>query len=251
MTEEQVSVAMTDTAELIFHVVEQGVLKLICGLGNKGQNARRSILGDCGSDHAKFVGGLHQCPGSDVRIPLQHARVRTSEPKGHSQLYDSSVALDLTFLRMTRGDAGRNVKSVTLPDRLRSFSQSFAALAPGGRLACRGVQEHRSWNGRCRRLERRIDRLHITFRSALAATRHAHQRLLQQNLPITDSCTATNDVQRVAMIYSITVSARSRNDSGIVRPRALAVFRLTTSSNLVGCSTGRSAGLPPLRILST
>jgi riboflavin kinase/FMN adenylyltransferase len=23
------------------------------------------------------------CPGSDVRIPLQHALVRTSEPKGH------------------------------------------------------------------------------------------------------------------------------------------------------------------------
>src|SRR2546427_11400640 len=33
-------------------------------------------------------------------------------------------------------------------------------------------------------------------------------------------------------------------------PRALAVFRLMTSSNFVGCSTGRSAGLAPFRILS-
>src|SRR5260370_38842551 len=33
-------------------------------------------------------------------------------------------------------------------------------------------------------------------------------------------------------------------------PRALAVWRLMTSSNLVACSTGRSAGLAPLRILS-
>jgi hypothetical protein len=33
-----------------------------------------------------------------------------------------------------------------------------------------------------------------------------------------------------------------------VRPSALAVFMLITSSNLVGCSTGRSAGLVPLRI---
>src|SRR5689334_12634070 len=33
--------------------------------------------------------------------------------------------------------------------------------------------------------------------------------------------------------HSITSSARSRNDSGIVRPRALAVFRLITSSYLV------------------
>ena len=37
---------------------------------------------------------------------------------------------------------------------------------------------------------------------------------------------------------------------GIVRPRALAVRRLMTSSNFVGCSTGRSAGLAPSRIRS-
>jgi hypothetical protein len=34
----------------------------------------------------------------------------------------------------------------------------------------------------------------------------------------------------------------------MVRPSALAVFRLMTSSNFVGCSMGRSAGLAPLRI---
>ncbi len=45
-------------------------------------------------------------------------------------------------------------------------------------------------------------------------------------------------------------SARIRSDCGIVRPRALAVLRLMTSSNLVGCSTGRSAGFAPLKILS-
>jgi len=49
----------------------------------------------------------------------------------------------------------------------------------------------------------------------------------------------------------ITSSARWSTDCGIVNPRALAVLRLITSSNLVGCSTGRSAGLAPLRILST
>src|SRR5215831_11039608 len=31
-----------------------------------------------------------------------------------SQMYDASVALDLTFLQMTCGTAGRNVKSATL-----------------------------------------------------------------------------------------------------------------------------------------
>jgi hypothetical protein len=51
--------------------------------------------------------------------------------------------------------------------------------------------------------------------------------------------------------YSITSSARARIDCGTVSPSALAVLRLTTISNVVGCSTGRSAGLAPLRILST
>jgi hypothetical protein len=50
---------------------------------------------------------------------------------------------------------------------------------------------------------------------------------------------------------SITSSARSRNDSGIVRPSALAALRLITNSNFVGCSIGRSAGLAPFKILST
>jgi Transposase len=54
-----------------------------------------------------------------------------------------------------------------------------------------------------------------------------------------------------AVHYWITSSARASTAGGIVRPRALAVFRLMTSSNFVGCSTGRSLGFAPLRILST
>ena len=55
----------------------------------------------------------------------------------------------------------------------------------------------------------------------------------------------------IRLPHSITSSTRDRNDSGIVSPSALAVLRLTTSWNLVGCWTGRSAGLAPFRILST
>ena len=51
--------------------------------------------------------------------------------------------------------------------------------------------------------------------------------------------------------HLITFSARIITTGGIVKPSALAVLRLITSSNLVGCSTGRSAGLVPFRILST
>src|SRR5262245_1273439 len=43
--------------------------------------------------------------------------------------------------------------------------------------------------------------------------------------------------------HSITWSARASSVGGIVSPRALAVLRLITSSNLVGCATGKVAGL--------
>ena len=51
--------------------------------------------------------------------------------------------------------------------------------------------------------------------------------------------------------YLITLSALTSTFGGIVTPICLAVFRLITNSNFLGCSTGRSAGLAPLRILST
>jgi Domain of unknown function (DUF892) len=73
--------------------------------------------------------------------------------------------------------------------------------------------------------------------------------------PIADVIRWLSDVRFVPIaevaVYSITSSARARREGGIVRPISLAVFRLMTSSNRVGCSTGRSAGLPPLRIFAT
>src|SRR5262249_46041153 len=51
--------------------------------------------------------------------------------------------------------------------------------------------------------------------------------------------------------HSITSSASASSVGGTVRPSARAVLRLITNSNLVGCWTGRSAGLAPLRITST
>src|SRR5262249_24115709 len=58
--------------------------------------------------------------------------------------------------------------------------------------------------------------------------------------------------RRSSTLYSMISSARNSSGCGIFGPSGvLAVFRLITSSNLVACSTGRSAGLAPLRILST
>src|SRR6516162_6678316 len=63
----------------------------------------------------------------------------------------------------------------------------------------------------------------------------------------------THAVQQNELLFdhdSITSSARVRIVGGTVIPIALAVLRLIRSSNFVGCSTGRSAGFAPLRILS-
>ena len=51
------------------------------------------------------------------------------------------------------------------------------------------------------------------------------------------------------MSHLITFSALIITTGGIARPRALAVLSLIISSNLVGCSTGRSAGLAPLVVV--
>ena len=56
---------------------------------------------------------------------------------------------------------------------------------------------------------------------------------------------------RQASVHSITSSARASSVGGTLRPSALAVFMLITSSNLDGRSTGRSAGLVPFKMRST
>ena len=60
-------------------------------------------------------------------------------------------------------------------------------------------------------------------------------------------CERTKPRDEVAPSHSITSSARASSVGGTVRPSALAVLRLMTNSNLVGCITGRSAGFSPLR----
>ena len=66
-----------------------------------------------------------------------------------------------------------------------------------------------------------------------------------------DFLTIAHGMLPVANFHRITLSARASTLGGIVRPICFAVLRLITSSNLVGCSTGRSPGLAPLRMRST
>ena len=50
--------------------------------------------------------------------------------------------------------------------------------------------------------------------------------------------------------HLITLSALARMCGEMVTPICFAVFKLITISNLVGCSTGMSAGLAPFKILA-
>src|SRR4029077_21097056 len=77
-----------------------------------------------------------------------------------------------------------------------------------------------------------------------------HRRLLRacRERP---RCRASKQPDERATLHSITSSARASSVGGTVRPSALAVVRLMTRSNLVGCSTGMSPGFTPRRILST
>ena len=62
---------------------------------------------------------------------------------------------------------------------------------------------------------------------------------------------AAESQEELAALHSITSSARASSVDGTSRPSVLAVFKLMTSSYLVGACTGRSAGFSPLRMRST
>src|SRR5262249_23418883 len=102
------------------------------------------------------------------------------------------------------------------------------------------LHESRNPWGRRRRRGRAQEPDDRQFRRLLCARRERprHRRAAEQR-------------DELAARHSITSSARASSLSGTVNPSALAVFRLMTSSYLVGACTGRSAGFSPLRMRST
>src|SRR5262249_20694548 len=59
---------------------------------------------------------------------------------------------------------------------------------------------------------------------------------------------ASEQRDELALFHSITSSAATSSLSGTVSPSILAVWLLMTSSNLLDCTTGSSAGLAALRM---
>jgi hypothetical protein len=64
-------------------------------------------------------------------------------------------------------------------------------------------------------------------------------------------CGGELSVWPTSRLHSITLSARASSVRGTSRWSAFIVLRLMTNSNLVGCWTGKSRGLSPLRMRST
>src|SRR5262249_30860702 len=85
------------------------------------------------------------------------------------------------------------------------------------------------------------------LRQAAEISDHRDRWLLRACRQRPHRCRAADERDELAPLHSITSSARSRNDSGMVSPIRFAVFMFTTSSNLTGASTGRSAAFAPPR----
>src|SRR5262249_13551772 len=104
-------------------------------------------------------------------------------------------------------------------------------------------------------LQRLLERRELGTAGAATAREHADPpyapRLLRARRERPCGCGPAQQRDELASSHSITSSARASRVGGMVRRSALAVSRLTMKSNLVGCSTGMSAGLVPRRILST
>src|SRR5215510_9655079 len=89
----------------------------------------------------------------------------------------------------------------------------------------------------------------ISKRRATEESDHRCRSLLcpRRNRPRRRSAEKRHEL---APLHSITSSASASNFAGISSPSDLAVLRLIVRISLVGCCTGRSAGLAPLRILT-
>src|SRR5260221_9102530 len=91
---------------------------------------------------------------------------------------------------------------------------------------------------------------------AVLLERHVRSALKSRHRQTTPACpfgaATTRLMHRSKQArHSITSSASCCKWRGTSRPSALAVLRLITSSNLVGCCIGRSAGLAPRKMRST
>ena len=192
------------------------------GAGPAGN--RRRVLGRPGGSGEDAGAGSRQAAQRGRQGDQVHRRRRSAQPDGLRARHRIRAA-GSCFPRRRDEEMGRGDPGVGCEGGLKSEG-------PGQRGSFRKL----------RLLDQRMGRrCGVSFRQ-LRTSRHMCQRQLWPS-----------ELMRCSKIpsYSITSSARKRREWGSVMPICFAVRALSISSNLVGCSMGKSLGLEPLRILST
>src|SRR5262249_3629857 len=144
----------------------------------------------------------------------------------------------------------RAVTGALVDDEVAALAESKLRKL-GERVGPGDLERYTRW----RQLGEAIDPLRSTLRPGRSSEQKQDDRKAPHSIPprvtmgplaavLADTMRGRQERQPCAF-YSITSSARARSEGGTVSPRALAVLRLMTSLNVVGCSTGMSPGLTP------
>jgi hypothetical protein len=160
--------------------------------------------------------------------------------------FEPSVTITSTFRRISSAASAGTRSSLPSPDR-HSMTMFFPSMYPSSRSLA-GKLRGALTKGRCH-----LNNLSVGP-SAAAPQRMYKAKRAWHKAQEKQSCDASFSLYPFASRlapHRIIFVARANTSGGIVRPICFAVFKLITNSNFVGCSTGRSAGLVPLRILST
>ena len=220
--------------------------------------------------------GLSGLTSTANRSTAGHQLVQQLQPLGQPVRQPSADAGDVAARPVKAGDEPSLTGS--LPSRRRSGLSRSPALA-AQRDGAAGRDDHGDLPpnqiGRQRRQPIAVDPPPSGIRSRRSGPRHSRASLkplaeardaiahasigrAPSRNPITGiaGCCARaasghataappSSVMNSRRSHSITSSARASSVGGMSRPSALAVLRLMTSSNLVGCTTGRSAAFRP------
>ena len=159
-----------------------------------------------------------QEPAVALRIPHDPLLVRPLDKEGHPTLWSTRHGILLWSMVVSSTGSLDLTLSPIVPGRSAACGAAAKAGVPVPPPSRPWKRSRGTLKARLATVGRKADRAHI----AVGAS--------------------------VSTAHRITSSARLSRAGGIVMPRAWAVLRLMTKSNVVSCATGRSAGWAPLRI---
>src|SRR5213593_2294493 len=244
-----VGVAGLPDLDLRYHVPDE--LQIDLGDGNAGAQAPAE-----GDRHVRlgFLPEVHRPVEDPTSLGLDELglarEARAASGHVHREARDAELLPTFWIEIADLGDRGRLAQESQVVDAALVHlgrGRAEQGLRGPARLALDLLDELLDLRGRRERLlplEAQERRLVLLVREVDLHDAAHEQRATDQRDKKRDVLAKEPTSRR----HWITASARKSSDCGIVTPSALAVFRLITTSNFVGCSTGKSAGLVPLRI---